>query len=51
MVYKIDIQSNRKSQDGTILGKINDFHEQLIVHEREGFNILKKVPFNIGVRL
>ncbi len=42
MVYKIDIQSNRKSQDGTILGKINDFHEQLIVHEREGINILKK---------
>ncbi len=44
MVYKIDIQSNRKSQDGTILGKINDFHEQLIVHEREGINILKKSP-------
>jgi 8-amino-7-oxononanoate synthase len=44
MVYKIDIQSNRKSQDGTILEKINGFHEQLIVHEREGINILKKSP-------
>ena len=44
MVYKIDIQSNRKSLDGTILGKINDFHEQLIIHEREGINILKKSP-------
>lgn len=44
MVYKIDIQSNRKSQDGTILGKISDFHEQLIVHEREKVNILKKSP-------
>ena len=44
MVYKIDIQSNRKSLDGTILGKIRDFHEQLIIHERERVNILKKSP-------
>ncbi len=44
MEYKIDIQTNKRSQDGTILGKINDFQEQLIVHEREGINILKKSP-------
>lgn len=44
MVYKIDIQTNRKSFDGTILGKINNFHEQLIIHERENINILKKSP-------
>lgn len=44
MAYKIDIQSNRKSQDGTILGKIHDFQKQMIIHEHEKINILKKSP-------
>jgi 7-keto-8-aminopelargonate synthetase and related enzymes len=44
MVYKIDIQSNKKSPDGSILGKIEDFQKQLFIHEREKINILKKSP-------
>lgn len=44
MVYKIDIQTNKKSTDGTIFEKIHDFHQQLIIHEREKINILKKSP-------
>lgn len=42
--FKLDIQSNRKSQDGSILGKVHDFQEKFKEHEMLGFNYYKKTP-------
>lgn len=44
MKYYIDLQSNKKSRDGSILSKIVDFQNQLKIHEEGNFNILKKSP-------
>lgn len=44
MTYKIDIQTNRNSKDGSILSKIDKYHKQLLVHENKHMNILKKSP-------
>jgi len=44
MQYYIDLQNNKKSGDGSILSKIAEFQNQLKIHERGNFNILKKSP-------
>lgn len=44
--YKIDLQENKKSKDGSILGKVNDFQSQLKEHENQRLNILKKSPLS-----
>lgn len=44
--YKIDLQLNKKSGNGSILGKVHDFQEQLKEHERRELNILKKSPLS-----
>lgn len=43
-LYKIDLQTNRSSTDGSIMGKIIDFQESIITHEKLGLNLLKKSP-------
>ena len=42
--FKLDILSNKKSQDGSILGKVYDFQEKFKEHEMLGFNYYKKTP-------
>jgi glycine C-acetyltransferase len=42
--YKIDLQSNKKSRDGSIMGKVCDFQHQLHLHDHHRLNILKKAP-------
>lgn len=44
--YKIDLQLNKKSKDGSILGKVFDFQVQLKEHENQKLNILKKSPLS-----
>lgn len=43
--YLISLVANRKSRDGSILGKILDFKEEMIKHEMSLYNIYKKNPF------
>ena len=42
--YKVDLYKNKQSSDGTILGKVYEFREQLEEHESFQFNILAKSP-------
>lgn len=43
--YKIDLQKNKKSVDGSIMGKIEDFQRTVFAeHENLGLNLLKKSP-------
>lgn len=42
--YKIDLQLNKISADGSIMGKINDFQESIKQHEELKLNLLKKSP-------
>lgn len=43
--YLVSLVANRKSKDGTIMGKILDFKEEMIKHENSFYNIYKKNPF------
>lgn len=43
--YTISLTANRKSKDGSIMGKISDFREEMIKHEISSYNIYKKNPF------
>lgn len=42
--YKFDIQINKNSKDGSILGKVRDFRQTFTEHERLGYNYYKKNP-------
>ena len=43
--YTISLTANRRSKDGSIMGKISDFREEMIKHEISTYNIYKKNPF------
>jgi 8-amino-7-oxononanoate synthase len=43
-IYKFDIQINKSSKDGSILGKVHDFKQTFTEHERLGYNYYKKSP-------
>ena len=42
MNYIADLTKNRKSSDGSILGKVKDFHNELALHEQAGLNVYLK---------
>lgn len=42
--YKFDIQINKNSKDGSILGKVHDFQQTFLEHEVMGYNYYKKSP-------
>lgn len=43
--YKIDLRKNKKSTNGSIMEKVNDFQATVFAeHERLGLNLLKKSP-------
>ena len=43
--YKIDLRKNKKSSDGSIMKKIDDFQATVFAeHERLGLNLMKKSP-------
>lgn len=44
MKYSLDMTSNKVSRDGSILGKVHDFQEELRQHEEAGLNSYKKHP-------
>lgn len=44
MQYYIDLQRNKRSKDGSILSKVQNFQVQLKIHEEGNYNILKKSP-------
>lgn len=44
MEYTINMSANKVSQDGSILGKVADFQEELRLHETAGLNSIKKHP-------
>lgn len=43
--YRISLTANRKSKDGSIMGKVLDFKEEMIKHENSSYNVYKKNPF------
>lgn len=43
--YLISLVANRKSKDGSIMGKIIDFKREMKSHEESRYNIYKKNPF------
>lgn len=44
--YKIDLQTNKKSSDGSILEKIFSFQNQLQTHDKHRLHILRKAPLS-----
>lgn len=44
MGYTVNLTGNKNSKDGSILGKINDFRQEMALHESEGLNNYKKHP-------
>ena len=44
MKYAINMTVNKMSRDGSILGKVSDFQEELKLHEEAGLNNYKKHP-------
>ncbi len=44
MKYTVDMTANKTSKDGSILGKVLDFQEELKLHEEAGLNNYKKHP-------
>lgn len=44
MKYVVNMTSNKNSRDGSILGKVADFQEELKQHEEAGLNNYKKHP-------
>lgn len=42
--YKVDLLLNKVSKDGSIIGKIDDFQESIMQHEKLELNLLKKSP-------
>ena len=44
MDYIVNLTGNRTSKDNSILGKVFDFKEEMILHEQCGLNVYKKHP-------
>lgn len=44
MDYVINLIGNKTSKDNSILGKVFDFKEEMILHEKCGLNVYKKHP-------
>lgn len=44
MKYTVNMAANKTSKDGSILGKVVEFQEELKQHEHAGLNSLKKHP-------
>lgn len=44
MKYTVNMSANKTSKDGSILGKVTDFQEELQLHEAAGLNSMKKHP-------
>lgn len=44
MDYVVNLTGNRTSKDNSILGKVFDFKEEMILHEKCGLNVYKKHP-------
>lgn len=44
MKYDVNLTGNRISNDGSILGKVFDFHDEMLQHEKSGLNVYKKNP-------
>lgn len=44
MVYSINLTGNKKSADGSILGKVWDFQKEMILHEENQLNVYRKNP-------
>lgn len=44
MKYQINLQLNKNSSDGSIMGKVNDFQESFQTHEELGLNLVRKSP-------
>lgn len=44
MSYTVDLIGNKTSKDASIMGKVSDFKEQMVLHEENGLNVYKKHP-------
>lgn len=44
MSYTIDLVGNKLSGDASIMGKVFDFKEQMLLHEQNALNVYKKNP-------
>lgn len=44
MNYVANLTGNRTSKDGSIMGKVFDFQEEMVQHEQSGLNVYKKHP-------
>ena len=44
MRYVINITKNKTSKDGSILGKVLDFKNEMTLHEQSELNVYKKHP-------
>lgn len=44
MNYKVNLTGNRTSKDGSIMGKVHDFKEEMALHEQSELNVYKKHP-------
>lgn len=44
MKYTINLTGNRKSKDGSILGKVFDFQKEIAQHEADHLNLYRKNP-------
>lgn len=44
MNYTIDLTGNKVSKDASIMGKVLDFKEQVLLHEQSELNVYKKHP-------
>ena len=47
MRYVINITKNKTSKDGSILGKVLDFKNEMTLHEQSELNVYKKHPQSI----
>lgn len=44
MNYVVNLTGNRTSNDGSIMGKVYDFKNEMFQHEQSGLNVYKKHP-------
>lgn len=46
MEYTINLTRNKTSRDGSIMGKVHDFQEEMKRHEFDSLNVYKKNPYS-----
>ena len=44
MSYIVNLTGNRTSKDGSIMGKVHDFKEEMALHEQSELNVYRKHP-------